>query len=122
MSADTKAALDEAIAAHLADEADGAMVTAYTLVVANITGAPAMSLPLHWTEPTTEAPRGLPIGTHALTRPGADARLFSLAGQLERAQPWAHRWPALAFEAAYAAGATDAGVAWPPRGDQDRHR
>jgi amidase len=76
----------------------GGPFVAFPAIVANITGAPAMSLPLHWTEPTTEAPRGLPVGVHALTRAGADAALFSLAGQLEQAQPWAHRWPALAFE------------------------
>jgi amidase len=76
----------------------GGPFAAFPAIVANITGAPAMSLPLHWTEPAPQAPRGQPIGVHALTRVGADDLLFSLAGQLERAQPWAHRWPALAIE------------------------
>jgi amidase len=69
--------------------ADG--FVAFAGVVANITGGPAMSVPLHWT------PSGLPVGVHALGRAGEDGLLFQLAGQLERAQPWAHRWPAVAF-------------------------
>jgi amidase len=60
---------------------------AYPAVVANITGAPAMSIPLCW-----NADR-LPIGVHALGPYGADARLFQLAAQLEAARPWAHRMP-----------------------------
>jgi amidase len=72
--------------------ADG--FVAFAGVVANVTGAPAMSLPLYWTAD------GLPIGIHALGRVGDDGLLFQLAGQLERARPWAHRWPPLALEAA----------------------
>lgn len=37
MSAETKRALDEAIAAHIADDAPGAVVTGYALVVSNAT-------------------------------------------------------------------------------------
>ena len=73
----------------------GGRFVAFPAVVANITGAPAMSLPLHWTEPGHDAPHGLPVGVHALGRTGADATLFALAGQLERAHPWADRWPRL---------------------------
>jgi amidase len=62
---------------------------AFPAIVANITGAPAMSVPLHWSDD------GLPIGVHALGRFGADAELFSLAGQLERARPWSDRRPSL---------------------------
>jgi amidase len=67
----------------------GAPFVAFPAIVANITGAPAMSVPLHWST------QDLPIGVHALGRFGADADLFSLAGQLERARPWSDRWPEL---------------------------
>ncbi|MGH3824213.1 MAG: amidase [Pseudonocardiaceae bacterium] len=53
----------------------------------NVTGQPAVSLPMHWTED------GLPVGIQLVGRPGGEAALFALAGQLERAHPWAHRRP-----------------------------
>jgi amidase len=58
--------------------------------LANLTGCPAMSVPLFVDG------KGLPIGIHFLGRFGDEATLFRLAGQLEQAQPWAHRRPALA--------------------------
>jgi amidase len=68
-------------------EAGGATV-AYAGVVANITGNPAMSVPLWWNGD------GLPIGVHFLGRFGDEATLFRLAGQLEAARPWRdHRPP-----------------------------
>ena len=58
--------------------------------LANLTGAPAMSVPLHWT------PEGLPVGIDMSSRCGSEALLFSLAAQLEQAAPWSHRRPAVA--------------------------
>jgi amidase len=57
--------------------------------VFNVTGQPAMSVPLYWNG------AGLPVGVHFAARLGADATLFRLAGQLERARPWIHRAPPL---------------------------
>lgn len=53
----------------------------------NVTGQPAMSVPLYWND------AGLPIGVHLAARLGAEATLFRLAGQLERARPWFDRAP-----------------------------
>jgi len=61
----------------------------------NVTGQPAASLPLHWTDPTPTAPAGLPIGVQAVARFGAEETLLSLAAQLEQARPWAGRMPVL---------------------------
>jgi len=67
----------------------GGRTVAYSGVIANITGNPAMSIPL------CENRDGLPIGVHFLGRFGDESTLFRLAGQLEEAQPWGQRWPAV---------------------------
>jgi len=59
----------------------------------NQIGAPAMSVPLHWTNPTETAPQGLPLGMMFGGRCGSEELLYSLAGQLERADPWVDRFP-----------------------------
>jgi amidase len=52
----------------------------------NMTGQPAISLPLHVHE-------GLPIGVQFVGRIGEDAMLLQLAAQLEQAHPWADKRP-----------------------------
>lgn len=59
----------------------------------NLSGQPAISVPLEWSAD------GLPIGIHLAGRPLEESTLFSLAAQLERAQPWAERRPPLPFGA-----------------------
>ena len=62
--------------------------TPYTQL-ANLTGRPAMSVPLHWT------PDGLPLGVQFVAPLNGEALLLQLAAQLEQARPWAHRRPPL---------------------------
>ncbi|HFF2264146.1 TPA: amidase family protein, partial [Pseudomonas aeruginosa] len=59
--------------------------------LANLTGTPAISVPLHWTA------EGLPLGVQFIAPFGQEGRLLQLAAQLERAQPWMHRLPAMAY-------------------------
>jgi amidase len=55
----------------------------------NVTGLPAVSLPLYWNED------GLPVGAQLTAGPWQDGPLFALAAQLEQARPWAERRPPL---------------------------
>lgn len=58
-------------------------------IIQNLTGQPAISLPLHW---STD---GLPVGMMFSARFGDEATLFRLAAQLETAQPWTNKHPAI---------------------------
>lgn len=55
--------------------------------VFNVTGQPAMSVPLYWNE------EGLPIGMHFVGKWGDEVTLFRLAGQLEKVKPWFDKAP-----------------------------
>jgi amidase len=67
----------------------GRMVTFTTPF--NVTGQPAISLPLHW----ASSPEGatLPVGVQLVAAYGREDVLFRVAAQLEAAAPWSERHP-----------------------------
>jgi len=58
-------------------------------ILCNITGQPAMSVPMYWNSDD------LPIGSQFIGRFGDEATLLRLAAQLEKARPWADRHPSV---------------------------
>ncbi len=76
----------EAVAGSMEQLRRNTEFTPFT-AVANLTGQPAMSLPLHWSDD------GLPIGVQAIGPPAGDALLLQLAAQIEAVRPWADRRP-----------------------------
>ncbi len=55
--------------------------------IANVTGQPSISLPLHWSADN------LPVGVLFTGRFGDEASLLRIAAQLEQAKPWIDRKP-----------------------------
>ncbi len=64
--------------------ARGAVFTPFT-AISNVTGSPAISLPL------AVHPGGLPLGIQLVGRPAGEGPLLALAAQLEAARPWSGR-------------------------------
>ncbi|HEV3132612.1 MAG TPA: amidase family protein, partial [Acidimicrobiales bacterium] len=81
-----KVGLLEAVHAEAGPVMDIVAMAAFTAIF-NITGQPAISLPLH------VGASGLPVGVQIVAGPWREAQLLRVASQLEQADPWAHRYP-----------------------------
>jgi len=70
-------------------ESEGKRIASFIPYTAqfNMTGQPAISLPLHWT------PGGLPVGVQLVAAYGREDLLIKVASQLEQAAPWSERRP-----------------------------
>jgi len=70
-------------------EQEGSRIASFIPYTAqfNMTGQPAISLPLHWT------PGGLPVGVQLVAAYGREDMLIRVASQLEQAAPWSERHP-----------------------------
>ena len=68
---------------------EGARIASFIPYTAqfNMTGQPAVSLPLHWT------PGGLPVGVQLVAAYGREDMLIQVASQLEQAAPWGDQHP-----------------------------
>jgi amidase len=65
------------------------MAMAAFTAIFNITGQPAISVPLH------QAASGLPVGVQIVAGPWREARLIRVASYLEEADPWSGRRPVM---------------------------
>ncbi|HEX5501381.1 MAG TPA: amidase [Thermomicrobiales bacterium] len=79
--------IDTCAADPLAEFARAADFTPFTPIV-NVTGQPAVALPLF------QGADGLPLGVQLVGPPAGEGLLLALAAQLEAARPWAGRRPA----------------------------
>jgi amidase len=77
--------IDACSADPMADFARSGAFTPYT-AISNITGSPAISLPLYQREGNS-----LPLGVQLIGQPAQEGALLALAAQLEAACPWADR-------------------------------
>jgi amidase len=70
-------------------EGEGRRVVSFIPYTAqfNMTGQPAVSVPMHWT------PDGLPVGVQLVASYGREDLLVQIASQLEQAEPWHERRP-----------------------------
>ena len=78
--------IDAASDAPMKDFAAAGRFTPFTAVF-NVTGQPAISLPL------AHGDDGLPVGIQLAGRPAGEAALLALAAQIEAARPWSGRRP-----------------------------
>ena len=79
----------EAVHAGAGAPVEEVMAMAAFTAIFNITGQPAISVPLH------QAPSGLPVGVQIVAGPWREARLIRVASYLEEADPWSGRRPVM---------------------------